>query len=153
MSSEALLRFASIASNDLATLLMAASRTVNDQALAAIDPQGTSGVRGAHVPLIAALDPGGVRLVTLAARMGISRQAVAALVRDLNASGITEVVADPSDGRAQLVRLTDLGDDFCRRAADYLESRERRWRREQGDESIATVRRVLRALAGASEGK
>ncbi|MEU1973508.1 helix-turn-helix domain-containing protein [Microbacterium sp. NPDC019599] len=152
MSDEDLLRFAAIAHDDLATLLMAASRSVNEQALGAIDPQGTSGIRIAHVPLIAALEPGGARFVTLAARMGISRQAVASLVRDLTDAKVTEVVADPLDGRAQLVRLTQLGDDFCRRAADYLEERERRWRRQYGNESIAAVRKVLRGLTEARGG-
>lgn len=152
MSDEDLLRFAAIAHDDLATLLMAASRTVNDQALNAIDPRGTSGIRSAHVPLIAALDPGGTRLVTLAARMRISRQAVAALVRDLTAARVTRVIDDPSDGRAQLVQLTDQGEEFCRRAADYLQERETQWRRKFGDANIAAVREILSALATIEKG-
>ncbi|WP_374975582.1 MarR family winged helix-turn-helix transcriptional regulator [Microbacterium trichothecenolyticum] len=151
MSDEDLIRFTEAAHHDLARLLMAASRAVNDQALAALDPQGTSGIRPAHVPLIAELEPGGTRLVTLAGRLGITRQAVAALVRDLTDASVTTVTNDPSDGRAQLVRLTDRGEDFCRRAADFLEQRERQWRREFGADALTDVRAVLAGLIG-SEG-
>ncbi|GAA1524595.1 DNA-binding MarR family transcriptional regulator [Agromyces terreus] len=148
MPHEDLVRFAEAAHRDLATLLMAASRAVNEQALAALDPEGSSGIRLAHVPLIAELEPGGTRLVTLAGRLGITRQAVAALVRDLTEAGVTTVTSDPSDGRAQLVRLTDLGAAFCGRAADYLEQREQRWRGEYGDEALDAVRAVLAGFVG-----
>lgn len=153
MSDEDLVRFAAATRDDLATLLMAASRTINEQALAAIDPSGTSGIRLTHVPLIAQLEPGGMRLVTIAIRMGITRQAVAALVRDLTDAGVTTVVNDPSDGRAQLVLLTEKGEEFCGRAADYMQGREQRWRREFGAEAIATVRTVLAGLSDSQQAR
>jgi DNA-binding MarR family transcriptional regulator len=147
VTDEALLRFSAAVQSDIAALLMGASRTVNREALAALDPESTSGVRAAHLPLIAALEPGGARLVTLAARIGITRQAVAALARDLTAAGITDMVDDPHDGRAQLVVLTDAGADLCARAATYLERREAQLRERYGDDTLAIVREVLEGLA------
>lgn len=147
MADEALLRFSAAARGDLATLLMAASRSVNDEALAAIDSSGTSGVRAAHIPLIAALEPGGSRLVTLAARIGITRQAVTALARDLEKAGIVEIVADPTDARAQLVTLTDAGVELCTKAAEYLEHREAAWRAAYGEAPMDLVRSVLTSIA------
>jgi DNA-binding MarR family transcriptional regulator len=147
MSDDALLRFADATHQDLARLLLAASRSVNAQALAAIDPDGTSGVRPAHVPVIASLDADGTRLVTIAARLDISRQGVAGLVRDLTAAGVVTVAPDPADARAQRVTLTPKGADFCTRAADYLEQREREWRHEHGERTLAIVRDFLTRLA------
>ena len=77
---------------DLSRLLMAASRTVNEEALSALDPHGDSGVRLAHVPLFATLDAGGTRIQDLSERMGISRQAVGVLAHDLERSGHVEIV-------------------------------------------------------------
>lgn len=45
----------------------------------------------------------------LARRMGISKQAVNQLVTELAGFGVIERVADPSDGRASLVRFTPKG--------------------------------------------
>jgi len=130
---------------------MAASRAVNEAALAAIDPAGTSGVRIAHIPVIASIDPEGTRLGMIATRIGISRQAVAALVRDLTAAGVTAIVDDPLDGRAQIVTLTEGGSALCERAADYLEAREQEWRAIYGDAQLLTVREVLTGLSASAE--
>jgi DNA-binding MarR family transcriptional regulator len=144
---DALARFAAAMGDDISRLLLAASRTLNNDALAAIDPDHSSGVRLAHVPLIAALDGRGTRLVDLAARMGVTRQAVAALARDLEASGHVSINPDPQDHRAQRVVLTDKGIELCERAADYLESRERLLREIHGETTVDEFKALLRDLA------
>lgn len=142
-----LIEFADASRDDLARLLMAASDRVNQRTLAALDPEGTSGVRVAHVPVIAALDSHGSRVADLAARIGHTRQSVAALVKDLERHGVVALEPDPTDRRATRVRLTAHGAAFCRRAAGAMRDSERRWRDEQGDDAIDTVRATLRSLA------
>ena len=45
----------------------------------------------------------------LAARVGVSKQAVGQLVDDLESMGVVERVPDPEDGRARRVRFTRRG--------------------------------------------
>lgn len=140
--------FAEATHDDLARLLMAASTVVNARSLAAIDPDGTSGVRLAHVPVIAALEARGSRVSDLAPRIGHTRQSVAALVDDLEAAGIVELAPDPTDRRATLVRLSADGAAFCARATAMMQDAEQSWRAEHGDAAIVNLRSTLRSLAG-----
>lgn len=144
---QALAGFSEATRDDLARLLMAASRAVNESALAAIDPDGSSGVRIAHVPVIAVLDADGTRIGDLAQRIGVTRQAAAQLTKDLEAAGIVAIAPDPTDRRAARVTLTDRGVQFCERATAIMRDREAAWEAEFGGESLARLKTDLRRLA------
>src|SRR5215471_6394163 len=99
---------------DAATLqlLFKAARLANERALArvAADPSGLgTRVRPAHTALFPHLDFDGVRLTDLAARTGITKQAVGQLVDDLAEIGMIERIADPRDRRAKRIRFSRLG--------------------------------------------
>lgn len=145
---DALRAFQEASLRDVAMLLMAASRTVNAEVLHEIDPDGTSGVRLAHVPIIAVLDAGGTRIGDLAHRVGVTRQAIAALVKDLETAGIVECLPDADDRRATRVHLTPRGIAFCAAATDVMARREAELRERIGAERLETAREVLRELAG-----
>ena len=145
---EALAEFAQASRDDLARLLMAASRAVNDGTLAALDPDGTSGVRLAHVPVIAVLDAHGTRIGDIAERIGVTRQAAAQLVGDLEEAGVVASAPDPVDRRATRVVLTEHGAQFCEGATQILRARERAWVEARGAESLARLKADLRGLAG-----
>lgn len=70
---------------------------------------GTTTLRAAHTALLPHIDLEGTRLTTLAARLGITKQAVGQLLDDLEAAGVVERVPDPEDGRAKLVRFSRKG--------------------------------------------
>lgn len=70
---------------------------------------GLAGIRSAHAPLFLVIDPEGTRSSELAKRAGMTKQAMGEQVRHLERLGYVEVVPDPSDGRARLVRLTGSG--------------------------------------------
>src|SRR5215468_6074730 len=63
-----------------------------------------SRIRRPHAQVFEVIDPGGTRLSTLAERAGMSHQAMSELVGELTTMGYLEKVADPSDGRAKLIR-------------------------------------------------
>ena len=52
---------------------------------------------------------GPLRISELAQREAVSQPGMTTLVNRLEAAGLAERVADPSDGRATLVRITDTG--------------------------------------------
>ncbi|HEY8924310.1 MAG TPA: MarR family transcriptional regulator [Polyangia bacterium] len=99
---------------DAATLqlLFKASRLANDRALAraaASAPGGGPRMRPAHTALLPHLDFEGIRLTDLAARVGVTKQAVGQLVDDLAALGLVERLEDPADKRAKRIRFSRQG--------------------------------------------
>jgi DNA-binding MarR family transcriptional regulator len=91
-------------------LLFKAARLCNERALerAAAD-QARPPVRAAHTALFPHLDFEGIRLTELAARVGVTKQAVGQLVDDLVELGMVERISDPTDRRAKRVRFSRRG--------------------------------------------
>ena len=103
-----------LAARDAATLqlLFKASRLANERALArAAAGAGMANVpvRAAHTALFPHLDFDGIRLTDLAARVGVTKQAVGQLVDDLAAVGVVERLDDPTDKRAKRIRFSRRG--------------------------------------------
>lgn len=143
----ALRDFAAAARDDIAVLVMAASRAMGARVLSRLDPDGSSGVRLAHIPVFTALDPGGTRIGDLADRIGVTRQATAGLVRDLESAGMVATAPDEADRRATRVRLTPQGADFCHRATALVRERERELAEALGEDELRRVKEALRELA------
>jgi DNA-binding MarR family transcriptional regulator len=78
-------------------------------------------------PIFENLDPDGTRLTVLAARAGLTHQSVGEVVAELQHRGFVERVADPTDRRARLVRLTDTGRVLVRAAIAAIDGIEREW--------------------------
>ncbi|MCR9164892.1 MAG: MarR family winged helix-turn-helix transcriptional regulator [Nannocystaceae bacterium] len=94
--------------SSLGQVLMKAARLLNEQAIDRVRARTEQDLRPAHTAVFPHIDLEGTRLTVLAARMGMSKQAVGQLVGELEAMEVVERVPDPSDGRAKLVR-------FCQR--------------------------------------
>jgi len=70
---------------------------------------GHTRLRPAHARLMVWIDWEGTRSTDIARAQDISKNAVGQLVTELEEMGYVERVADPSDGRAKIVRYTDAG--------------------------------------------
>ena len=117
-------------------------------ALLAIDPEVTGSLTASHARLLDHLPPEGARATDLATRMRITKQALGQLATQLADRGYLDLVADPDDGRAKLIRCTPRGtgaQQALRAAAVALEDR---WRAEVGEARYAVFREVLAELAG-----
>lgn len=93
----------------LGQLLIQAARLWHEAALTELASLGHPGLRASHFQLAPHLDLEGSRITEVAARAGISKQAVGQLVDELEALGYVERVADPRDARARLVVYTPKG--------------------------------------------
>ena len=71
-------------------------------------PAATGGPR-AHIAVLGNIHTEGTRLVELARRLGVTRQAASQIVQQIERKGFLERTADPDDGRAVLVRHTPAG--------------------------------------------
>ena len=97
---------------DAATLqlLFKASRLANECALGRLaSSPGGGQLRPAHTALFPYLDFDGLRLTDLAAKAGVTKQAVGQLVDDLAELGVVERVPDPDDRRAKRIRFSRRG--------------------------------------------
>jgi DNA-binding MarR family transcriptional regulator len=133
--------------DDLARLLLRAFRAVTAKVDAQLADLGHADVRTGHAAVFTNLDPGGTRIVTMAQRAGVSRQAMSGLVRELEETGYVAVSPDPTDARATLVRLTAKGEKFCALAAEIVAAMEAEWVELLGRAELTRLRRSLHRLA------
>ena len=95
--------------DDFAPAMVAANRTLVATMMAELVSCGFNSLTPALVSLMQLLDASGVRPSTLAQRVGITKQAIGQLIRELEARGYVEQVPDSIDTRAKIVRLTKHG--------------------------------------------
>src|ERR1700761_452021 len=107
---------------------------------------GLDGLRPVHAVLLVPLLGGGRHAASLAADLGVTRQAVAQLVATLERDGYVQRIADPGDARAKLVCLTPRGRAALRVMRSSALDLEDRWRRELGPDRFAAFRETLLAL-------
>lgn len=94
----------------LGPLLFDCARLLDEVAQAEVNREaGARVLTPALVRLLPHLSTDGIRPTALARRVEVSKQAVGQLLGDLESRGFVEMVPDPDDGRARLVRLTPAG--------------------------------------------
>lgn len=148
MSDDVLAAFAESASNDLGRLLQGAAVSMNAAVLSRVAEQGHPKIRPSHVAVFTTLDLGGTHISVLAGRARISRQAMGAIVREVESLGYVRTTQDAADRRATIVQLTDLGVAFCQLAIEVSNE----WNAEVetllGIDDTERLRQQLRAIGG-----
>lgn len=100
--------------------------------------------RGRLLPYI---DIDGTRSIDLARRIGVTKQAVARMVKDLEDEGLLYRDADEADGRASLVRFTEAGLQYLTLMHKCILEIEHEYERLVGQDELAAVRKALAAIA------
>ena len=113
----------------LIALLRRTSQLMVEEVTERLEAAGYRDVPPAYHPIFENIDPEGTRLTVLAARTRLTHQSMGELVTELARRGYVERVADPVDGRARLVRLTDNGRDLVRSAIREITAIEQKWMR------------------------
>lgn len=135
-------------------LLFKAARLFNEEAVERVAARGPVKLRTSHTLLFPHLDvEKGIRGTVLAERLGITKQAVSKLLKELEAGGVVERVRDPADARAQLVRLTDAGRRGMLDGLDELKRLEAELAGEIGILRMADLHEGLAALLAALEAR
>src|ERR1700755_1368647 len=114
-------------SENLAILLREPFRIGSELLHVRLAERGHPHVRPPHVTVFQFLDDDGTRVSVLAQRAQITKQSMAELVAHLERHGYVERVADPSDGRAKLVRETARGRDVFALAGRFVAEIESQW--------------------------
>jgi DNA-binding MarR family transcriptional regulator len=121
-------------------------RTVSDELLARLDSAGFTDLRPAHNAVFAHVPAEGIRLTDLAARAGMTKQAMSELVVDLERLGYLRRRPDPTDRRALLIEFTDDGWRSVRTALQTFAEIEAELAERVGERRIRELRRTLEML-------
>ena len=108
-------------------------------------------IRPAHAAVFTNIDTEGTRLTQLAARALMTPQAMAELVDDLTALGYVRREPDPTDRRAKLIVLTDLGVKAVQAAFDIITDLEAQLEAELGHRALVQLRNVLQRVVDLPE--
>jgi DNA-binding MarR family transcriptional regulator len=100
----------------------------------------------ASASLLWLLDEGGTRSTLLAQRAGVTKQAMSQLVRLMERQGYLEQVADPSDTRAKVVRMTPRGEAVKTACVEVREELNQSIARMVGGEEAREMESYLDAM-------
>jgi DNA-binding MarR family transcriptional regulator len=112
---------------------------------------GYTDLRMRHSLLFEVLPPSGARVTTLAAQLGMTKQAMGELVDDLETSGYITRTNDPDDRRARLVVFTEKGELAFERAFVILGEMEKEYAALVGVKRYADARATFDELVEALE--
>lgn len=127
-------------------LLLLARRDFISRLAGKMDQEGDMAMqaRGRLLPYI---DMDGTRSIDLARRTGVTKQAIARMVKELEEEGLLYRTADGADGRAALVKFTEAGLQYLSRMHKNIAKVERDYERMVGQEQMKLVRKTLTTIA------
>ena len=102
--------------------------------------RGHDQMRKQHGTVLTLLPLEGARITDLARAAGITKQAMALTVAELEKYGYVERAADPADGRAKIVRLSQRGLDLLRDAEDVVTRAWERYADMVGERALGRLR-------------
>ena len=125
------------------------AQSIVDELVERLHAAGYTDITAAHHPVFYNLDLLGTRLTELAARAGMTHQAMGESVASLVELGYLERVPDPVDRRARLVVLTPKGRKAVRRARAEVAEIDARWVQRLHDAGVRPdIRDALAEVLG-----
>lgn len=128
-------------------LFLELSASFERESLRRLHARGYTGLTSAQKQVIVHLPLAGARLTDLAARAGVTKQAMMRLVDGLEAQGYVERAGDPDDRRAKGVRLTRRGRRLIESGLEVVRELEEEYVRILGATRLARLRGDLAELA------
>jgi len=110
-------------------------------------------LRAEHLAVLQHPGPDGQRPSALAARSGMSRQAINHLISHLERAGYLERYTDPADPNARLIRLTERGRRLYERIEAVAATIEAEWAGQVGAQRLEDLRSTLGDLLMRRQGQ
>ena len=111
--------------------------------------EGYGEISPSHGLVFQYLEEGGSRITTLAARAGMTKQSMSALVYQLEDYGYLKRKGDPEDARAILFYLTTKGQTLKTKGQNLNYQFEQKWEQRLGVEQYKKFREMIQKLAEA----
>ena len=121
-------------------------RAFEAECFARLVTAGFTGLRMRHGILLGSLGPDGSRITTLAAELGMTKQAMGELIDDLESNGYLERTSDPSDRRARIIRYTDKGHRALAMAGEIMPAIEQEYAEMVGESRYAAAKQAIANL-------
>jgi DNA-binding MarR family transcriptional regulator len=131
---------------NIGLLLFIPHRWLENRVIAALAEAGYSDLTTAQIKLVQRIGPRGSRLTDLAEQSQVTKQTAGYLVDQLERAGWVERGADPTDGRARLVRLTERAEQVVPIAAAAVAEVSAEWEAHLGSRRMEQLRRALTSL-------
>lgn len=123
-----------------------ATRSIEIRLKRRLSDAGVEDLRPAHFRVFEYLPPEGARLTDLAERAQSTKQAMAYLVDQLEQRGYVERAPDPTDGRANIIRLSSRGRDLEKIAIATVAEKDAEWSASLGADRYKTLGTLLSDL-------
>jgi DNA-binding MarR family transcriptional regulator len=120
---------------------------IEGRLLQATRSRGHGALTRSHAQILPRIGPEGVRMRELARAQRVSRQAISAAARDLEALRYLRSERDPNDRRGVWLRLTGRGERLVRNWVAALDALEASFRRLLGDRRLEELRCVASKLS------
>jgi DNA-binding MarR family transcriptional regulator len=131
----------------IGALLRVPWEAVRRKMLERLHEHGYDDIDAAHVNVFVHPGPQGTRPSELAARLGISKQALNYLLGELERLGYLERRVDPHDQRSKRIALTPRGERVGWVMRDAVTEVERDWEARLGAKRFGQLQDLLRELA------
>lgn len=131
----------------LGALLRLPYQSLLAQMYSELAASGFSDIRPAHSNVFRHILPGGSRITEMAERAQLTKQSMAYLVNYLHERGYVNLIADPEDGRAKTVLLTEKGRAVQEAALRLSKLAEERLAARMGVQKVAQLRALLEKMA------
>jgi DNA-binding MarR family transcriptional regulator len=125
--------------NNIGRLLHDAVMRFETTILGLLAECGYGDVRLAHVNVTRNLDLEGTRGIDLAARAGMTKQAMGELIEQCVGLGLVTRAQDPADGRAKIIRFTKKGMKFLDHFREAVATAQAEMRDELGENKLQTL--------------
>jgi DNA-binding MarR family transcriptional regulator len=103
-------------------------------------------MRGSIAALLETIPHDGCRQSELARTLGVTKQAVGQRLAEVTSLGYVSLCTDRTDGRAQVVALTEQGRSVRQSIRQFIAAMEAEWSAEVGAADYAVFRSVLDRL-------
>ena len=127
----------------LGVLLFIPARAMETATMDGLARAGYTDMTVAQARIAARIDPDGSRITQLAEAAHVTKQTAGFLVEQLELAGYVERVADPTDGRARLVKLAARGYAAREEVLPALAEVEAQWLAHLGPERMTHLRETL----------
>ena len=131
----------------IGALLRMPLEAVQRRMLDRLHEHGFDDLDAPHLNVFQYPGPQGARPSELAARLGVSKQALNYTLGELERSGYLERRADPRDLRSKLITLTHRGELAIQTIRQAVTEIEGDWEQQLGPERFAQFRQLLRELS------
>jgi DNA-binding MarR family transcriptional regulator len=127
----------------IGALLRVPAQAIHRRLIQDLNAAGFSELRLPHIAVLQFPGPDRVRPGTLAARAGMSKQAINQLLRSLETAGYLVRSDVPGEARARVVRFTKRGRAAYEKILEILRDIEREWSNELGATRFAQLKELL----------